>query len=111
MLPSTDRVSESIRCFVYKVKIYQPYLVRLADVSQETASMMDNPKSDLGQFIAIQQRSPECEGFSLFIEICSNAEIPLLEDTQFDTKASSRPFINVFTFSFDGYSHLRHGSS
>lgn len=64
MSPATDRVSESIRCFVLKVEIYQPYLVRLADVSQEIASLMDNPKSDFGQFIAIQQRSPECEGWS-----------------------------------------------
>ena len=64
MSPATDRVSESIRCFVLKVEIYQPYLVRLADVSQEIASLMDNPKNDFGQFITIQQRSSECEGWS-----------------------------------------------
>lgn len=64
MSPATDRVSESIRCFVLKVEIYQPYLVRLADVSQEIASLMENPRSDFGQFITIQQRSPECEGWS-----------------------------------------------
>lgn len=64
MSPATDRVSESLRCFVLKVEVYQPYLVRLSDVSQEIMSLTRNPKDDLGQFINIQQRSAECEGWT-----------------------------------------------
>ncbi|KAF8151716.1 hypothetical protein B0H34DRAFT_728735 [Crassisporium funariophilum] len=62
--PTTDRVSESLRCFVNKVEVYQPYLVRLADVSEEIASLTGDSKNDFGQFINIQERGVECEGWS-----------------------------------------------
>ena len=65
MSPATDRVSESLRCFVLKGETYQPYLVRLADVSEEILRCVNDPSSDFGQFISIQQASPDCEGWSL----------------------------------------------
>jgi len=39
--PTTDRVSESLRCFVLKAEVYQPYLIRviLPDVSEEFHSL------------------------------------------------------------------------
>ncbi|KAH9475165.1 RhoGEF domain-containing protein gxcJ [Psilocybe cubensis] len=64
MSPATDRVSESLRCFVLKFEVYQPYLVRLADVSEDIMKLIDDPQSDFGQFVGIQQRLPECEGWT-----------------------------------------------
>ncbi|KAF8896880.1 Dbl homology domain-containing protein, partial [Gymnopilus junonius] len=64
MSPATDRVSESLRCFVSKAEVYQPYLVRLADVSEEIVHHLNNPNSDFGQFVSLQQNSPDCEGWS-----------------------------------------------
>ncbi|KAF9554908.1 hypothetical protein CPC08DRAFT_821396 [Agrocybe pediades] len=65
MSPATDRVSESLRCFVLKGETYQPYLVRLADVSEEIVRCVADPSSDFGQFVSIQQTTPECEGWTL----------------------------------------------
>lgn len=65
MTPTTDRVSEFLRCFVLNAEVYQPYLVRLSDVSEEITTLTDAHNNDLGQFIAIQQRLPECEGWTL----------------------------------------------
>ncbi|CAA7264593.1 unnamed protein product [Cyclocybe aegerita] len=64
MSPATDRVSESLRCFVIKVEVYQPYLVRLADVSQEIVGLTQDERSDFGQFVLMQEREEECIGWS-----------------------------------------------
>ncbi|KAJ3504049.1 hypothetical protein NLJ89_g8144 [Agrocybe chaxingu] len=64
MSPATDRVSESLRCFVMKVEVYQPYLVRLADVSQEIVGLTQDERSDFGQFVSMQEREEECMGWS-----------------------------------------------
>lgn len=65
MSPATDRVSESLRWFVLRVEVYQPYLVRLADVKQEIQGVIEDRKSELGQFIRLQEKQKECEGWTL----------------------------------------------
>ncbi len=65
MSPATDRVSESLRWFVLKVEVYQPYLVKLADVRMEIRRIMEDRKSELGQFIRLQERERECQGWTL----------------------------------------------
>lgn len=65
MTPTTDRVSEVLRHFVLNAEVYQPYLVRLSDVSKEIMALTDSYNNDLGQFISLQQRQPECESWSL----------------------------------------------
>lgn len=65
MSPATDRVSESLRWFVLRVEVYQPYLVRLAGVKQEIQGVIEDRKSELGQFIRLQEKQKECEGWTL----------------------------------------------
>ena len=62
--PTTDRVSESLRCFVLKAEVYQPYLIRLPDVSEEISFLIMSGESDFGQFINLQERTPECDGWT-----------------------------------------------
>ncbi|KDR73011.1 hypothetical protein GALMADRAFT_745308 [Galerina marginata CBS 339.88] len=64
MSPATDRVSETLRPFVLKAEIYQPYLVRLADVSEEIVHHINDSASDFGQFVTLQQKAAKCEGWS-----------------------------------------------
>lgn len=51
--------------FVPRLEIYQPYLVRLADVTEEIVALMQNNKSDFGEFIRLQERSTAGEGWTL----------------------------------------------
>jgi hypothetical protein len=63
--PTTDRVSESLRCFVLKAEVYQPYLIRLPDVSEEISFLMTGSgESDFGQFVNLQEQTSECNGWS-----------------------------------------------
>jgi hypothetical protein len=62
--PTTDRVSESLRCLVLKAEVYQPYLIRLPGVSEEISFLMKDGESDFGQFINLQERTSECEGWT-----------------------------------------------
>ena len=62
---TTDRVSESLRCFVLKAEVYQPYLIRLPDVSEEISLLMaGSGESDFGQFVNLQEQTSECDGWT-----------------------------------------------
>jgi hypothetical protein len=65
MSPATDRVSESLRWFVLKIEVYQPYLVRIADARMEIQEALDDQKCELGQFIRLQEMNWECQGWTL----------------------------------------------
>lgn len=65
MSPATDRVSESLRWFVLRIEVYQPYLVRLADARAEIRRALEDQKSELGQFIRLQEMHRECQGWTL----------------------------------------------
>ena len=63
--PTTDRVSESLRCFVLKAEVYQPYLIRLPDVSEEISFLMTgSDQSDFGQFVNLREQTSECQGWT-----------------------------------------------
>jgi len=60
-----ERVAESLKIFVPRLEVYQPYLVRLEDVAALIERLMDNEQSDFGEFVTLQENSAECDGWSL----------------------------------------------
>jgi RhoGEF domain len=60
-----ERVAESLKLFVPRLEIYQPYLVRLEDIAALIERLMDDGRSDFGEFVTLQQNSTECHGWSL----------------------------------------------
>ncbi|KAG1743789.1 hypothetical protein EDB19DRAFT_540023 [Suillus lakei] len=58
-------VGEILRPFVAKLEIYQPYLVKLEFVATRIEHLVVQEKSDIGDFIKLQERSSACQGWSL----------------------------------------------
>jgi hypothetical protein len=59
--PVTIRFSETIRPFIPLMELYQPYVVRVEEVSKRIVSMMLDAASDFGEFVRMQSSLPECE--------------------------------------------------
>lgn len=62
--PIVERVAESIRAFIARFEVYQPYLVRVADVVSLMERLVQDETSDFGEFVDIQQSAPECDDWS-----------------------------------------------
>ena len=62
--PVVERVAESIRAFISRFEVYQPYLVRLADVVCLIEQLVQDETSDFGEFVDLQQGAPECDDWS-----------------------------------------------
>lgn len=60
-----ERFTESMRTFVPRLEVYQPYLVRLADIAGLIGRLMEDERSDFGEFARIQEREGQCDGWSL----------------------------------------------
>ncbi|KAH7922416.1 hypothetical protein BV22DRAFT_1037488 [Leucogyrophana mollusca] len=60
-----ELVGESLRPFVPKLEIYQPYLVKLEFVAAMIEQLVNDGKSDFGEFVRLQEGSQECSGWSL----------------------------------------------
>ncbi|KAG0696358.1 hypothetical protein DFH29DRAFT_1072112 [Suillus ampliporus] len=58
-------VGEILRPFVAKLEIYQPYLVKLEFVATRIEHLVAQEKSDIGDFIKLQERSSACQGWTL----------------------------------------------
>ncbi|KAG2048650.1 hypothetical protein BDR06DRAFT_1024322 [Suillus hirtellus] len=58
-------VGEILRSFIAKLEIYQPYLVKLEFVATRLEHLAAQEKSDIGDFIKLQERSSACQGWSL----------------------------------------------
>ncbi|KAG2119448.1 Dbl homology domain-containing protein [Suillus clintonianus] len=58
-------VGEILQPFVAKLEIYQPYLVKLEFVATRIEHMIAQEKSDIGDFIKLQERSSACQGWTL----------------------------------------------
>lgn len=58
-------ISEPLLTLVPRLEIYQPYLVRLGSVVNAVGRMAREGDNDFGEFVAIQQRTPECGGWGL----------------------------------------------
>jgi len=63
--PVVMRIAEVAREFVPRLEVHQPYLVRVESVACMINDMVDTPANDFGEFVRIQQRQPECRGWSL----------------------------------------------
>ncbi|KAG2002447.1 hypothetical protein CC2G_004639 [Coprinopsis cinerea AmutBmut pab1-1] len=53
-----------LKDFVPRLHVYQPYLVRLADVLEEVAKLASNTDSDFGEFIRMQERILKPKGWT-----------------------------------------------
>jgi hypothetical protein len=58
-------VGEIFQPFTAKLEIYQPYLVKLEFVATRIEHLVAQKKSDIGDFIKLQERSSACQGWSL----------------------------------------------
>jgi hypothetical protein len=67
--PVVEHVAESVRAFIPRFEVYQPYLVRLPDVLSLIERLVQDETSDFGEFVDIQQRVPECDDwtFQMFL--------------------------------------------
>ncbi|KAH8109055.1 hypothetical protein DFH11DRAFT_1731320 [Phellopilus nigrolimitatus] len=67
--PVVLRVSETLRTFIPRLEVYQPYIVRLDEVVNEIEMMMKDPKSELGEYFRIKSANEECANmtFSSFL--------------------------------------------
>ncbi|KAF8804106.1 hypothetical protein BYT27DRAFT_6709343 [Phlegmacium glaucopus] len=102
--PTTDRVSESLRCFVLKAEVYQPYLIRLPDVSGEILFLMTGGESDFGQFINLQEGTSECEGWTfeglLMLPVHRLSAYQILFSRLLDLTSKTHPdYLSTFSLS------------
>lgn len=58
-------ISEPLLTLIPRLEIYQPYLVRLRSIANAVGRMVSERDNDFGEFVAIQQRTPECGGWGL----------------------------------------------
>lgn len=63
--PMICRAAEMWEIFVPRLEVYQPYLVRLEEMAALIEQLMMDEDSDFGEFVNIQEGSPECQGWSL----------------------------------------------
>ncbi|KAG1764437.1 Dbl homology domain-containing protein [Suillus occidentalis] len=63
--PNLQCVGETLQPFMAKLEIYQPYLVKLEFVATRIEHLVAQEKSDIGDFIKLQERSSACQGWSL----------------------------------------------
>lgn len=61
--PIVKRVAESIRTLIPRLEVYQPYLVKFASVMSLVDQLMQDEGSDFGEFVNIQERVPDCDGW------------------------------------------------
>ena len=62
---TVDRIAETLKVFVPRLEVYQPYLVRLEDIAALIERLMVDEHSEFGEFVALQEGSTECDGRSL----------------------------------------------
>jgi hypothetical protein len=64
--PLVERVADSMRIYVARFEVYQPYIARLEDVSGTIHHLtQEDPESDFGEFVKIQQSSHDLSGWVL----------------------------------------------
>ncbi|KAL5522024.1 hypothetical protein ACEPAF_1880 [Sanghuangporus sanghuang] len=67
--PVVLRIAETLRVFVPRLEVYQPYIVRLDEVIEEIEEIMRDPTSELGEFLRLQSSGEDCAemSFSAFL--------------------------------------------
>ena len=59
-----ERVAESLRAFVPRFEVYQPYLVRVDEVRQLVA-MCVREGNEFGQYVKLRERERDADGWTL----------------------------------------------
>ncbi|KAL5480440.1 hypothetical protein ACEPAI_1710 [Sanghuangporus weigelae] len=62
--PVVLRIAETLRVFVPRLEVYQPYIVRLDEVIEEIEEIMRDPANELGEFLRLQNSGEDCAGMS-----------------------------------------------
>ncbi len=57
--------AETLREFVPRLEIYQPYMVRLAEGVELVRALVADRDSDFGEFVRLQEATSDCKGWSL----------------------------------------------
>ncbi|KAG8744114.1 hypothetical protein FRC10_010795 [Ceratobasidium sp. 414] len=57
--------SDTIRPFVPLMELYQPYVIRVEQISKQIVTMALDPESDFGEFVRMQSALPECNQVNL----------------------------------------------
>ena len=63
--PVVERVAESMRQYVARFEVYQPYIVRVDPIVRMVRQLVQDPGCDFGEFVKMQQTSPDCRGWIL----------------------------------------------
>jgi hypothetical protein len=63
--PIKKRVAASLGSLIARFDVYQPYMVRLGDVTEIIQLSRQESSNDFGEFVRIQERSPDCRGWNL----------------------------------------------
>ncbi|RDB22057.1 hypothetical protein Hypma_010962 [Hypsizygus marmoreus] len=63
--PLVERIAESMRTFIPRLEVYQPYLVKLVDVTGLINQLVQDENNDFGEFVEMQEGAPECDGWSI----------------------------------------------
>ena len=138
--PIVLHVAETLRGFVPKLEVYQPYIVRLDGVVEQIETMMEDPADELGEFFRIQSANEECNGLSFasflwlpltrlgrylkFFNVCwllllflgfktNIVALALLAIMECDTQFTCRSSFHIFSPSFIhyGYTCLTRGQT
>ncbi|KAG6826253.1 hypothetical protein H0H92_000561 [Tricholoma furcatifolium] len=62
--PHVAHIADSIRAYVPRLEVYQPYLVNLEDVIGLVEQLIQDEQSDFGEFVRLQETASECEGWN-----------------------------------------------
>ncbi|KAH7914933.1 hypothetical protein BJ138DRAFT_1078560 [Hygrophoropsis aurantiaca] len=62
---SLELIGDSLRIFIPKFEIYQPFLVKLEFVAALIEQLVNDQSSDFGEFVRLQEASRDCTGWSL----------------------------------------------
>ncbi|KAG6849120.1 hypothetical protein H0H93_011181, partial [Arthromyces matolae] len=62
--PTVERIADSIRTYIPRLEVYQPYLVNLECVIGLVEDLLERKDNDFAEFVHLQEADPECEGWN-----------------------------------------------
>jgi hypothetical protein len=63
--PMVERLAGQLRGVVVRFDVYQPYMVKLEEASGTIRQLRQEPGSDFGEFVKMQERSADRHGWNL----------------------------------------------